>query len=150
LPTMKPGDIFSGEFTLTNYGLVRADSLRFTLPASDNHFRYELLSTVPASLGAHEVARVAYRLTSLESFPPSGTASGGGCSTYQPTADANWSFLCANGTPSDGASSASFLYSSGGDCGGGGGGGGGGGPVFVFNPGGSGDGGVVNGGGHPI
>ncbi|MFY0575469.1 hypothetical protein ACN28S_14875 [Cystobacter fuscus] len=32
LPKMTPGDMFHGEFTLSNYGLVRADDVHFALP----------------------------------------------------------------------------------------------------------------------
>lgn len=143
LPKMTPGDMFYGEFTLSNYGLVRADDVHFALPPSDNYFRYEQLTEVPASIGSHETVRVAYRLTSLQSFEPSGAASGGGCYTYQPVAKAEGSSVCMNGMPSKSGSSAPFLYSYG-QCGGGGGGGGGG-PVYVG--GGGGGGGGLGGGG---
>jgi hypothetical protein len=142
LPKMTPGDIFYGEFTLSNYGLVRADNVRFALPPSDNYFRYELLTEVPTSIGSHETVRVAYRLTSLQSFEPSGAASGGGCYTYQPIADIDWSFLCMNGKLSLGGSSAPFLYSYG-QCGGVGGGSG---PVYVGGGGGVSGGGLGGGG----
>jgi hypothetical protein len=68
LPQMRAGDVFNGEFTLTNYGLIRADNLNFSLPADDQYFKYEMLGGLPDSLEAKERISVAYRATCLQSL----------------------------------------------------------------------------------
>lgn len=81
LPKMKAGDVYYGEFTLTNYGLIRADNLQFALPQDDQNFKYELLKGLPKSLGAKERITVPYRVTALRSLDQEeeGSGSGGGC-----------------------------------------------------------------------
>ncbi len=52
LPAMKAGDVFNGEFTLTNYGLIRADNVKLSLPSNDQYFIYEMLGGLPESIAA--------------------------------------------------------------------------------------------------
>ena len=40
----------TGEITVTNYGLVRADNVVFTPPTSDAYYRIELMASVPSSI----------------------------------------------------------------------------------------------------
>jgi len=40
LPEMKAGDVYHGEFTLTNYGLIRAEHIAFSTPPEDPYFAY--------------------------------------------------------------------------------------------------------------
>ena len=70
LPAMKTGDVLNGEFTLTNYGLVRADHLQYVLPSDDPYFKYELLTAIPASLGARERITIPYRIVCLKALNP--------------------------------------------------------------------------------
>ena len=59
LPELRKGDVFYGEFNLTNYGLVRADNLRPGLPTSDAYLRFEFLTQIPTQSGgeaAHHAA----------------------------------------------------------------------------------------------
>jgi len=67
IPAMKEGEVFQGEFAITNYGLIRADGLVFDFPTSDQYFRYELMSGLPGSLGAKEKLTIPYRITCLKS-----------------------------------------------------------------------------------
>ncbi|HEU5434860.1 MAG TPA: PKD domain-containing protein, partial [Telluria sp.] len=62
LPKMNVGDVYYGELTLTNYGLVRADNVRQQLPASDGLFRYEFLVDVPPALAPKQRITVPYRV----------------------------------------------------------------------------------------
>ena len=111
LPTMKAGDVFYGEITLTNYGLIRADSVGFTPPASDGFFRFEFLSEIPATLEAKQRLTIPYRVVSLASLDqPAGSATGGGCGTVQRTATVLGSYVCANGALSRTSSSTSWFY----------------------------------------
>lgn len=107
LPAMKPGDVFLGEFTLKNYGLVRADNVVFRPPSSDAFFRYEFMANVPSSLEAKQTVTIPYRVVSLTSIDqPVATASGGGCFTYQVNVGASYDYACANGSTSSGGANA--------------------------------------------
>jgi hypothetical protein len=112
LPKMKAGDVFYGEFSLTNYGLIRADNLKDHVPPDDKYFRYEFLGQVPTSLEAKRRVTLPYRLIAVREFDPAGDgqASGGGCldgagADYSVTC----SFTCANGITGTCGSAASFF-----------------------------------------
>ncbi len=115
LPAMAAGDVYYGELSLTNHGLIRADGLKQTLPRSDGFFRFEFLSPVPSSLGAKERVTLPYRvvaLQSLEDAANSATASGGGCHNYNNSTTVEYEFECANGAETSSATSTNwFSYS---------------------------------------
>ncbi|MGK5029321.1 PKD domain-containing protein [Janthinobacterium sp. MDT1-19] len=131
LPRMRAGDVYFGELTLTNYGLVRADNVTQVLPASDAMFRFEFLVEVPPVLGAKQRVTIPYRVIALQS--PDAAASGanasggGGCGGHSYSTRVSCSYVCANGATSSGGSSALWTYGNGysGSCGGGDGGAGG-------------------------
>ncbi len=76
LPAMRTGDVLNGEFALTNYGLIRAEHLQYLLPADNPYFKYELLTAIPASLGAKE--RISVPVPHhLPQVPQSGAGWGG-------------------------------------------------------------------------
>ncbi|PUB87479.1 MAG: hypothetical protein DBP00_09010 [gamma proteobacterium symbiont of Ctena orbiculata] len=104
LPDMAIGDVFQGELRLTNYGLIRADELQFIPPPEDGYFRYEFLANLPDTLGAKESLVIPYRVTALAPIDPDATGSGGGCSGYSAGSRVGYSYKCANGTTSSGAS----------------------------------------------
>ena len=149
LPDMKAGGVFYGEFTVTNYGLIRADNVTLNLPPNDQYFKYEILKGVPESINAKERITVPYRVTALKSISQSeeGGGSGGGCSSYSACLTLGYSYKCANGVWSQSADYSCFTYVIG-SCGGPGGG-----PVPGPGPGGGvtiggpGYGGTVSGGG---
>lgn len=134
LPKMNAGDVYYGELTLTNHGLVRADNVQQQLPRSDGFFRYEFLVDVPAALDAKQRVTIPYRVVALQPLDvaaTSGTASGGGCYNYSNTYAVTCSYVCANGSISPCGAQTSWFTVSGTTCtgtgsGGGGGGGGGG------------------------
>jgi len=76
LPEMAIGEVYSGEFSLTNHGLIRADNLKFELPEDDQYFKYDWLAELPDTLAAHQQISIPYRLTALHSSCSSGGASG--------------------------------------------------------------------------
>ena len=97
LPEMQAGEVFQGEFTLTNYGLIRADEVKLTLP-DDPNFRYEILGGLPDSLGAKQRITVPYRVTCLVSLDQAeGDAGGGGCTRHLKCSDIVYAYICANG-----------------------------------------------------
>ncbi|MFH1147689.1 MAG: FlgD immunoglobulin-like domain containing protein, partial [Pseudomonadota bacterium] len=78
LPHMKAGDVYRGEFTLTNYGLIRAENLEIKLPQSDENFKYELIGGIPDSLDAKQRMTIAYKITCLRSLSQEDAQAGGG------------------------------------------------------------------------
>ncbi|OGV88203.1 MAG: hypothetical protein A3K19_27840 [Lentisphaerae bacterium RIFOXYB12_FULL_65_16] len=124
LPEMHAGDVYNGEFTLTNHGLIRADDLGFDLPADDEFFHYEFLTNLRTYLGAKEKMTVPYRVTCLKSLEgDDGDGSGGGdCRTYIKCCKTTYVYKCANGS-SFTNSTYSCVTRRYGTCGGSGGGG---------------------------
>jgi len=74
LPDMQVGEVYAGEMTITNYGLVRADDLVLVTPSDDSYFKYEFMGTMPSSLDAHQRISIPYKITSLAALPASTTA----------------------------------------------------------------------------
>ncbi|MGA1870214.1 MAG: RHS repeat-associated core domain-containing protein, partial [bacterium] len=88
LPDMEVGQVYNGELTLTNHGLVRAEELNYTFPESDKYYDYEPLAAIPETLEAKQQIIVPYRITCLaklgeESAESSGGSGGGGGYNYQ-------------------------------------------------------------------
>lgn len=147
LPKMNAGDVYNGELTLTNYGLVRADNVKQSLPAGDSYFRYEFLVDVPSTLEAKQSITIPYRIIaiqSLEAASTAPTAGGAGCYNYSNSTGISCSYVCSNGTVSKSCGSSSGFFSGsnsscsvgtggGGGGGGYGGGGGGGGSGWFIN-----------------
>ena len=97
LPEMAPGDVYNGEITMTNYGLITAESLAFSLPPDDAYFDYELSGSLPETIGAGQSVTVAYRVTCLSSLEPDAEGTGGGCGTYATCMTVGYSYCCTNG-----------------------------------------------------
>ncbi|MFA0810690.1 fibronectin type III domain-containing protein [Microbulbifer epialgicus] len=148
LPDMQKGDVFTGELSLTNYGLIRAESMSGSLPTGNDAVSFEFLAEVPETLEAGEVVYIPYRITALRDFNPNeeGEASGAGCGTYSYQYQVSYQSRCANGQVVPGGTSTHWGTASYGSCGGGGSGGGGG----YYYSGGSGSGGSYGGGYSPI
>ncbi len=119
LPVMKKGEVFQGEFRLTNYGLMRAQNVKQILPANTNLMRFEFLKTVPTTLEAGEVFTMPYRIQALNDFNPESDAqaSGGGCGSANATLQVQSLTPCAEGTPVPSNPQAN-LNSNWGSCGG--------------------------------
>ena len=117
LPDMEKGDVYLGEFTLTNHGLIRADDLDIPVPDSDDNFQYEILTGIPDSLDAKQRLTIPYRITCLNSLEADEEdQTGGGCYTYQKCIPISYGYECANGRNTSGATRHCF-YKSGGTCG---------------------------------
>ncbi|MDR1529855.1 MAG: hypothetical protein LBS40_05600 [Burkholderiales bacterium] len=151
LPDMQVGEELTGELTLSNYGLVRADNVVFTPPKSDEYFDYEFLAEVPQQLEAKARITIPYRITMKKLLP--GTeiedkrsalkarlnkkiaqpqTKAGVCHSYRSSARVSCEYECANGQWSQSCGSGSGFHRNTGSCGssgssGGGGGGSGGG-----------------------
>jgi large repetitive protein len=125
LPNMRPGEVFYGELTLTNFGLVRADDVQQQVPKTDGQFHYQFLVDVPTTLEPKQRVTIPYRVTMLQNF--TGLTSGGGCHNYSNTMSVTCSSECANGQKSTCGASTSWFSVSQSSCPASGGGGGGGG-----------------------
>jgi RHS repeat-associated protein len=120
LPDMAPGDVLNGEFTIRNYGLIRAEDVNLTLPASDTYYKYETLGAVPATLEAKQVLRVPYRVTCLSSLAGDQQSGGGGCRTYSACIMVCYRYRCSNGTTFTSCSPSFCIFRMDGECSGGG------------------------------
>lgn len=127
LPMLKKGEVFQGEFTLTNHGLIEAYDVETTLPTGDEYARFDYLTDIPEVLSPGQVVRVPYRIVALQDFEPSGdgTATGGGCLRRSYRAICNYSAECAIGSIIENAATMIWNAISGDSCDGGGSGGGG-------------------------
>jgi len=119
LPQMKAGEVYFGEFSLANYGLVRAENVRFETPDGGGAFRYEFLSEPPSILNARDRASIPFRITCLQSFSPSedGGASGGGCARALRNGRVTYGYICANGQSTTNSTPYCVIHETG-DCGG--------------------------------
>lgn len=106
LPDMQPGDVFNGEFTVKNYGLIRAENIKMTVPPADEYFKYELMNELPDTLEAQQSVRAAYRVTCLSSLP----GGSGGCSLYQKCFDIAYDYRCANQRVFSGNARVCYMY----------------------------------------
>ena len=143
LPDLQQGEEFTGEITISNYGLVRADNFELTLPQDNDKLRFEFSGNVPSALGAKDRITLAYRITALQPFPADAVqfasrqvgvfkrfaqtlqAQAGLCSSLNRSMHAKFDYQCTNGTKRDGNANASFVKAWG-PCGGSSGGAGGG------------------------
>lgn len=119
LPKMAAGDVYYGELSLTNYGLIRADGVSQQLPKDDAYFRFEFLAEVPASLEAKQRITLPYRVVALQSLDEvtnTATASGGGCYSYSNPTEVSGKYKCANGTVSESRTASTFVSSSTSTC----------------------------------
>ena len=98
LPAMRKGDVFQGELTLSNYGLIRADGVKSSLPSGDARAKIEYLRSVPDTLEAGEVRVIPYRIVALQSFDPEDVLNGAaGCWSFSYQGSVNYKSQCANG-----------------------------------------------------
>lgn len=121
LPDMVDGEELTGEVTITNYGLVRADHVAWTPANNDTHFKFEYLGDVPTSLEAHQRVTLSYKVTALSQLPGSNlnplnklvkslmrTKSSGGCYGYNSPSNVKFEFICAAGDTRNGSANSNF------------------------------------------
>jgi len=137
LPDMQVGEEYTGEITITNYGLVRADNVVFTPPRSDINYKYEIMGTVPTELAAKTRISLPYKVTALSPLsrlsagsPTTSKAlsvlqAAGACTSYAGPMGVNYTYDCANGDRRSGAANAGYARTYGSGCSAGIGGGGG-------------------------
>ena len=117
LPDMNSGDVYYGEFTLTNYGLIRADKVEYQLPEDDFNFKYELLKGLPDSIQPKERVIVPYKVTCLRAPDQKEDAgNGGGCEWLFRCVRVYYVYVCTNGAIFDGGLVVYCLITDNGQC----------------------------------
>jgi RHS repeat-associated protein len=97
LPDMSAGDVFNGEITLTNHGLIRADHVNITLPRNNAYFKYEATDSIPASINPKESIHIPYRVTCLSAYGEEASGGGINCTPSINKARVEYDFCCALG-----------------------------------------------------
>lgn len=104
---MAAGDVFQGELSIQNQGLLRADDLTFPEPTGADFLRIEWGRPIPTSLEPGEVLRVPYRVVHLGDSTATNSVSASS-STNDPClvwsrglrsvcSDVRYGFTCVNG-----------------------------------------------------
>lgn len=149
IPDLQVGEEFTGEITISNYGLVRADNVKFSLPQSTEFFKVEISGVVPTELAAKQRIVLPFKITQLKaltgttptlkaatsllnqvtnkvpgntsanSLEKQGLQKAGGCYASSSVGSLGYDFECANGDKSGGGAQISFAKAWG-SCGGGG------------------------------
>ncbi|RLB08824.1 MAG: hypothetical protein DRG59_04025, partial [Deltaproteobacteria bacterium] len=120
LPEMTEGDVYYGEFTLINHGLVRADEVNVLVPHNDPYYSYEIPGNIPDSVEAKSKVVIPYRVVCKKSPSPNGdNGSGGAGDCHIGCISIPFSFVCANDVKSWGSTKLCFNTASK-DCGDGG------------------------------
>lgn len=99
LPTMLAGQVFLGELTITNHGLIQASNVLPQLPTNSPMAQYEFLASVPNVLLPNQSVVVPYRLTALQNFDQSNIAAGSGGSACEFVNGycVSYNSVCSNG-----------------------------------------------------
>jgi len=64
LPALQPGQVFNGEFKVTNYGLIEVYDVVLDFPRSIDDYDIEVMtSAIPSKIGAMKSITVPYRIT---------------------------------------------------------------------------------------
>ncbi|WP_158247148.1 LamG-like jellyroll fold domain-containing protein [Geothermobacter hydrogeniphilus] len=63
LPVLEPGEVYNGEFVITNYGLINAKFKGLNYPPTFDEYEIEVLGEFPENLGPMERVVVPYRIT---------------------------------------------------------------------------------------
>jgi hypothetical protein len=64
VPKLTPGQVFNGEFTITNYGLIAVEDIQVNFPKSYLDYDIEILGgTIPDRIEAKQTLRISYRIT---------------------------------------------------------------------------------------
>ncbi|NYZ66260.1 fibronectin type III domain-containing protein, partial [Endozoicomonas sp. SM1973] len=118
LPTMEKGDIYQGEITLTNYGLIKAESMKANLPAGDNFAQIEYLTEIPEELEPGQVVVIPFKVRALKDFVPKGDgeATGAGCINHRYEISVSYKGQCANGQWVPGGTIVLLQWSAAGSC----------------------------------
>ncbi len=69
IPDLAVGEFITGEYSLTNYGLLRADDVQLVYPQSNAYFNIQFTGEVPNELAPNQRVSIYYRITQLQALP---------------------------------------------------------------------------------
>nr|WP_320193973.1 RHS repeat-associated core domain-containing protein [uncultured Desulfobacter sp.] len=99
LPDMQPGDVYNGEITIINHGLIQAENVTYTPPSDNQTYKYEFFGKVPDILSAKSSFKLPFRVTRVGSTTDD--ESGGAltrCNINRATGRTKGTMTCINGT----------------------------------------------------
>ena len=112
------GEFITGEYSLTNYGLLRADDVQLVYPQSNAYFNIQFTGEVPNELAPNQRVSIYYRITQLQELPgdnraaeraglqrwlagsaatPARAPEGASCNLFRVEMVASASFICVAG-----------------------------------------------------
>jgi len=105
IPSMNSGDTYTGQFVVTNKGLIDAETFTFSAPANDEYFNYELMEGLPSKLSSNQQVVIPYKIKCVKSLPGSGLSLANSGKNSEPVNIAS-EVLCRN----IGSSSIGMMY----------------------------------------
>ena len=137
IPQMAVGEFITGEFSLTNHGLLRADNVQIAYPSSTPYFNIQFSGEVPNELAPNQRVPIYYRVTLLQPLPgnnrgaeqaalqrwlngnhdrPARAPEGVGCNLFRTEIVVTASFICVAGDLRLVSSKSSFAQAYGPSC----------------------------------
>ena len=68
LPAMCAGQVYNGQMSVTNYGLIDAQNAQLVPPANDANYTYSFSSNFGTKIPAGKTVTIAYQITCVQSF----------------------------------------------------------------------------------
>ena len=118
IPPMAVGEFITGEFSLTNHGLLRADNVQIAYPSSTPYYNIQFSGEVPNELAPNQRIPIYYRVTQLQALPgenrgaeqtalqrwlsgdnsaPTRAPEGAGCNLFRTEMRVTASYICVAG-----------------------------------------------------
>ena len=115
---MAVGEFITGEFSLTNHGLLRADNVQIAYPSSTPYYNIQFSGEVPNELAPNQRIPIYYRVTQLQALPgenrsaeqtalqswlsgdngaPRRAPAGAGCNLFRTEMRVTASYICVAG-----------------------------------------------------
>ncbi len=131
IPTLEVGAFVSGEITLSNLGLVRADALGLENGQVNPFYRVDLFGQIPDSLEAGQQVTLQYKITALQDFtgapvsslqrwlgnaPNTRAPQGANCRSFSHEYKIRFEYRCANGALRKTQTGGSFTRTTGSTC----------------------------------
>lgn len=143
IPELSVGQYSTGEFTVTNFGLLRADNVLLDRTMTNPFFRIEIFGDMPNELQPGQRIDLLYRITALQDLPNRASATtraqdlavwlgskpsasvlassaaptSGGCNTFNRQIRIDYAYICANGALRRTSTTSSFNSMYGPACG---------------------------------
>lgn len=129
LPDMQANEELTGEITITNHGLLRADGVAWQPAVSDDYYTFEFLGAPPTALDAHQVVTLPYKVTKTTTPLPDTQVAGfaaattgglfatvksgasttaGACHSYHSRMRLTFEYTCEAGVDRPGSAAAGF------------------------------------------